>query len=380
MIRIAYVIDKIETPSAGTEKQLLLLLRHLDQSRFEPHLLCLRNSEWEQTTRLAVPVTVLGLESLRSPSAIAIARRFRRYCRENHIDIVQSFFTDANLFATVAARYAKVPVIGASRRNLGKGNWHTPTWLFILRRLAKMTDFYIANSSLIGDYTIDAERVPRDRMHVIYNGLDLAQFETITPEMRRSTREKYGVTDDEVLIGILANIRPIKNHALFVDAAAVIHERYPQARFMIVGDGYGRPSVEEAIARHGLGDVITMTGQLRETLPILAALDIGVLCSRGESLSNSIIEYMAASLPSVVSDVGGNREAVGDKFGLVFKDNDRDGMVTALEKLIRDADLRRQLGDGAAAYARATYELKASIARHEQLYEDCLARSRRNRL
>ncbi len=375
MIRIAYVIDTIETPSAGTEKQLLLLLSHLDKSRFEPHLICLRDSEWLRENEVPVPLTVLGLNSLRSPSAVGVMRRFRRYCRQNRIDIVQSFFSDSNLFATVAAWVSRIPLVVASRRNFGKASWHTPTWLFVLRRLARMTDLYIANSRLIADYTIEAEHVPADRMHVIYNGLDLSRFEEITPDMRRATRAKYSIAEDQVLIGIVANIRPIKNHTLFVEAAAVIHERYPQSRFVMVGDGSSRPDIDRQIAAHNLDDVIIRTGQLRDTMPLLAAMDIGVLCSRGESLSNAIIEYMAARLPAVVSEVGGNREAVGGQFGLVFPDNDRDAMVAALEKLILEPDLRRELGQKAAEFAARTYDLAASIARHEHLYEEYLART-----
>jgi len=188
MIRIAFVIDTIETSSAGTEQQLLLLLNNLDRSRFEPHLICLRDSGWLQANELPFPVEIFGLHSLRSFSALTALRRFRRYCRDKRIDIVQSFFVDANLFGTVAARLSGVPVIVSSRRNFGRDYWHTPLWLFVLRRLSSLTTFYISNSRLTADYSVKVEKIRPQNIHVVYNGLDLTQFEAITPKLRAKAR------------------------------------------------------------------------------------------------------------------------------------------------------------------------------------------------
>lgn len=376
MIRIAFVIDTIATPGAGTEKQLLLLLKHLDRSRFEPHLICLHNSPWLTGRKLPCPVKILDMRSFRSRSAWTALTRFRQYVRDHRIDIVQTFFIDSNLFGTIAAWLSRVPVIISSRRNFGKDYWHTPAWLFILRRLRRLTTCYIANSRLTADYSLDVEHIPADHMHVIYNGLDFTPFAAIDPDLRRATREYFDLTDDHVLIGIIANLRPIKNHRLFVDAAARIHQRHPQTRFLIAGDGDQRTAVESRLRDHRIADAAILTGQVTNVVPLLAAMDIGVLCSTGESLSNAIIEYMAAGLPAVVSDVGGNREAIGGEHGFVFPNNDLDALVDRLDRLVTDHGLRTRLGCAAADYARRTYEYRLAVKRHQDLYERALATSR----
>ena len=123
---------------------------------------------------------------------------------------------------------------------------------------------------------------------------------------------------------------------------------------------------------------MVLTGQVTDVLPLLAAMDIGVLCSKGESLSNAIIEYMVASLPCVVSDVGGNREAIGGEHGLVFPGDDVDGMVEQLERLIENPELRNQLGRSGERYARETYEYSVVVGQHEELYNRYLAASGRD--
>jgi glycosyltransferase involved in cell wall biosynthesis len=137
----------------------------------------------------------------------------------------------------------------------------------------------------------------------------------------------------------------------------------------MVGEGEERPILEKNIEEYGLMEVVTLTGQLQETLPVLAAMDIATLCSSGESLSNSIIEYMACSLPVVVSDVEGNREALGEGNGLVFRSGDRKDFSDKLEQLILDPQMSQNLGCKAREYARISYEQSSNVEKHQKLYE-----------
>ncbi|MEW6411022.1 MAG: glycosyltransferase [Candidatus Zixiibacteriota bacterium] len=368
-ITIAYIIDTIATSSAGTEKQLLLLLNNLDRGRFSPHLICLRGSKWLDENRLGVPVTVLGLKSLASFSAVRAFLQLRKYVRKNEIEIIQTFFVDANLFGTVAGFFSRVPVIVSSRRNVGMGYWHTPMWLRILRVLRRMTTCYIANSKFTANYSIDVERLDPARVHVVYNGLDFEKYERLNKDFRRQCREELGITDKEILIGIVANLRKIKNLSLFVEAARIVHAGHPDTRFVMVGEGEERGALESKIGDYGLTEVVKLTGQVTDPLPVLAAMDIAALCSKGESLSNSIIEYMACALAVVASDVDGNREALGEGNGLLFKSGDEKDFSEKIEQLILDPEMRKQLGQKARVHAHKTYGRAAALRRHQELYE-----------
>jgi glycosyltransferase involved in cell wall biosynthesis len=141
----------------------------------------------------------------------------------------------------------------------------------------------------------------------------------------------------------------------------------------MVGDGEEKPALEAKIRECGLSSAVFLPGRTEDVLPAVAAMDIGVLCSRAESLSNSIIEYMAAGLPCVVSDIGGNLEALGADNGLAFRSGDKNDFIDEVEKLILNPDRRCQLGRRARAYVRNTYDHNVVTRQHERLYEKYLS-------
>ncbi len=368
MINIAYVIDTIETPNAGTEKQLHMLIENLDRKRFTPHLVLLRNSTWLEKHKLPFPVCIINLPSFEPAHLVKAFITFRRYCKKNEIGIVQTFFVDANIFGTLAAYFSRVNVIISSRRNYGLGYWHNRYWLIILRALRHITCCYISNSRITADYTGMSENVSRDKIHVIYNGLCLDRFQQITYEDRESYRSSLGIKPNEILIGATSNLRPIKNLPLFIKAAAMTHKKYPHARFVIVGGGPEEANLRKMISYYSLKNVFALAGQQDDVLPFVLSMDIGVLCSKSESLSNSVIEYMAAGLPCVVSEVGGNSEAIGYEYGFSFKSGDEKDFFAKLEPLIVDEQLRLNIGQAAKAYAFSNYDHNGIVKQYQEIY------------
>jgi L-malate glycosyltransferase len=371
MINIAYVIDSIVTPGAGTEKQLLLLIQNLNKNKFRPHLICLRNSDWLQSSDIGFPVFVLDMMSFKQ--MIPAIRKFKNYCKENNVKVVQTFFRDGNFFGTLAAKLSGIKVIISSRRNYGAGYWHSWFWLTLLRLFNYLTSLYISNSAINSKYVESSEKVKTSKIYVIHNGLDLSKFAGLTESYRKSSRNRFGIDDKQILIGIVANMRPVKNLQLFVDMASRIAKIHNNTRFIIIGDGEERLQLEKQIDDYQLKGRVILAGQQDDIIPFLASMDIGALCSRSESLSNSIIEYMAAGLPAVVSDVGGNPEAIGGVGGIVFKDNDLDDFSDKVNRLVTDEKLRAELGEAAKEYAFKYYDLKEVVGKHEKLYSDfCL--------
>ncbi len=368
MIHLAYVIDTIFKPAAGTEKQLLLLIQNLDKSKFKPHLICLRNSEWLQNTNHEFPVLILDMKSFRLTHLMPAITKFKKYCRHNNIKIVQTFFRDGNFFGTIAAYLSGIKVIISSRRNYGRGYWHSLFWLLLLKIFRFMTTLYISNSHINAKYVAQSEKVSEQKIHVIHNGLIMDKFISLTGRYRENTRKTLGLTEDQILIGIVANLRPVKNLILFVKMAAQITKRYPLTMFLIIGEGEERPLIENLINDYELKEKVILAGQQTDVLPYLASMDIGVLCSKSESLSNSIIEYMAAGIPSVVSDVGGNAEAIGGVGGLVFQADNLDEFCDKISQLISNEALRISIGDAAKSFASDHYALKNAIIRHEDIY------------
>ncbi len=368
MINIAFVIDTIATPYAGTEKQLLMLLKHLDRNIIAPHLICLRSSAWLENNETGVPTVILNLDSFKSLQLFKAIKQFYSYCREQEIDVVQTYFRDANIFGTVAAFLAGIKVIISSRRNFGAGYWHNPGWLLILKMLRSITTCYLSNSQLTADYAVKSEGLSSSRIHVIYNGLLLDQFKKRASSERAENRSELNLTEENVMIGILANLRPIKNIELFIAGVNKLRSINDKARFFIIGDGPDRPKIEALISDADLSNHCFLSGQQENVMPFLRAMDIGVLCSHSESLSNSIIEYMAAGIPSVVSNVGGNAEALGEFGGFLFESDNVDDLVSKLDTLINDPILRQKIGTAARKDAFERFDHKSVVKQHEAIY------------
>ena len=369
MIKIAFVIDTVITPAAGSEKQLLLLLEGLDRSRIEPHLVCLHDSEWLREQKFDFPLVKYDAYSITSLQFWKRVRDFAGLCKRERYHIVQTFFVDGNIFGTIGARLGGVPLTVATRRNIG--NWHNWTYIRILRQLKRWTTRYLTNSRAAAAKTVDAERVSPDRTDVIYNGLDLTAFKRITPKLRSEKRRQWGLEDRHTVIGIVANLRDVKNIESLLRAAAKLAPDYPDLRFVSIGEGNRRSTLETLRKELGIEDRFLMPGRDTDVISCLAAFDIGVLTSRFESFSNSLIEYMAAGLPVVASDVGGNGEAVEHETNGLLYDVDRDGQLeTALRRYLDDPEWAARLGRNARKRAHNEFSREACLRAHEAYYEN----------
>ena len=367
MIKIGFVIDTIETPAAGTEKQLLMLLNGLDRTKFLPYLICLRNSDWLKTQRFEFPVVIYNLKGNLSFSLPKYLRRFARLIRQEKLDIVQTFFVDGNLFGTVGARLARCKIIISSRRNVGF--WHTRLYVSILQVLKRWTTQYLANSEAAAIKTVKAERVPRSKITVIYNGLDHRPYRSLSSDMRRQRRRQWNVADNETLIGSVANLRDVKNVDSFVRAAACLDREFPGLKYVVVGDGADREKLKNLIDSLSLTDKFHLVGRYTDIIPCLAAFDIAVMCSSFESFSNSLIEYMAAGLPIVASHVGGNSEAVShNENGLLYPVDNEKELANGLRRLLSDRQLAAGLGQSAKKSAFDRFSSEAYIRNHEAYY------------
>ncbi|MDX9857798.1 MAG: glycosyltransferase [candidate division Zixibacteria bacterium] len=377
VIKIAYVIDWIYSPEGGTERQLLMLLNGLDRARFTPHLVYLRDTEFLTNTRFGFPVTKIPVGKLVSPGFVGGLRAFRKLHQRERFDIVQTLFIDANVFGTIAAHYAGCRVILSSRRNIGY--WHDSAQVAMLRFLRRWTTHYLANSMAAVEKTVETEGVPAERITVIRNGLDLDQFSRTSPELRATQREQWGVGPNDIVVGAVANLRKVKNIESLMRAAVTLVKEHDNLVFVWCGKGFGGEHEHylQLVDEMGLQGRFHFPGGTEDVVRALSGFDIGVLCSTSESFSNSLVEYMAAGLPIVASDVGGNREAIDhERTGLLYP-IDRDDLLTeSLRRLITDRELAQKLGRQAQDTARTAYSREAMLKQHEDFYYRILGREK----
>ena len=366
------MIDKLFP--AGIELQLLLLIKQLDRTRVEPSL-CLLDGSDELTRSLEptdCPVIRLGVRHLMRPSSIPPAFRLARFFRRKKIDLVHPLFPDSLYFGTVVAKMSGVPCVAGFQVSLGY--WMTRRDCWFGTQINKWVDATVANCDAAARAVAADWRVTPESVTIIPNGVDLSRF---TEPGARGREQGAGLhapcpplpAPCPQRVGIVANLRPIKNIELFVRAAGRLAAAHPNACFEIAGEGESRGPIEALIDSLGLGGRVKLLGSVADVPAFLRSLDIAVLCSLSEGSPNAIMEYMAAGLPTVATDVGGNAELVENEVtGLVVPSNDDQRLADAIDRLMRDPALAARFGSTARERAFAEYGVEAQARRYEDFY------------
>ncbi len=358
--------------TGGSERQFALLANSLNRSCFDVQLGCIMRKGPFLAGLGDVHEFRLG-GSLYRPQSIATRFRLMRHLKRSHITIAHAFDFYSNLTLLPTAHWARVPVVIGSQRQLGD----LLTWkqeraqAAILRRC----DAVVCNSRAAAARLIDLG-LKESQLAVIGNGLPRESFAATLPALPRVP----GV----LRVGMIARMNtPAKNHRLFLRLAARVRAKSPNAEFVLVGDGPLRRELEREARDLGLGERALFLGDRRDIPSVLASLDISVLPSASESLSNVILESMAAGVPVVASHVGGNSELIEKDRGVLVPANNEEAMAEAVGELIRSAALRADLGRNARAFAQANFTLEDVRRRHEDLYRELLQKKsggRSNRL
>jgi glycosyltransferase involved in cell wall biosynthesis len=370
-IRIAFLIDAILSPTGGTERQLLLLLEGLDRKVFEPHLCVFRNTPWTREHFTLCPLHDLKIGSLKSFRAWTNIIRFAVWLRKENIDIVQAHFMDSSLMGIPFAWMARLPGVIAMRKS--QGYWMTEKPHFVQKFMNMLPDIFVANSESTRQWSHRTEGIALDRIRVIHNGF----VEHGIPHddaCRIRARDLLGLSGDAFVVGIVANLRPVKRIDVFLHAAALVQREMPGTFFVIVGEGDERPGLEELASNLGLRDKVLFLGGRRDVAMLLPAFDVGVLSSDSESFSNAVVEYMAAGLPVACTDVGGCQEALeGSPAGVLVPPGDDAGLGKAILCLLSDDTVREHAKIEHPRRVQEKFSSTMYLATYEVLYKDLMS-------
>jgi glycosyltransferase involved in cell wall biosynthesis len=350
-IRISFVIDSLSR--AGTESQLLALIRLLNRDRFEPTLVLLDgSSELSQSLEpVDCPILRLGATKLLSRRTFGAARKLKRFWRTHRPDIVQAYFLDSAYFAVPLAKLADVRKIVRVRNNLGY--WLTRKHRILNRLLRPFVDVTLTNCES-GREALIAEGLAPSRVVALENGVDL-----------KASRDRQGA--ERYTVGCVANLRPVKNVDGLLRAAAIIHAQRPNVRFAVAGDGPERTNLESLRDSLGLRDRFHFLGSLADVPAFLDSVRIAVLPSHSEGMSNSLLEAMAAGKAIVATNVGANARVLGDA-GVIIPPRDDATLAAALRNLIDDPARVANLGRAAQLRVEAHFSREKMVERFENFY------------
>src|ERR1044072_695869 len=203
----------------------------------------------------------------------------------------------------------------------------------------------IANCLVVQDMLI-REGVTPNRIIQHYNGLDLERIRAAAGISQAEATRRFGLPADKRFMTIVANLRnPVKDHPMLLRAAARVCAAVPDAAFVIAGEGELMPSLRSQAIELGIGDDVHFIGRCDDVAMLLRASHIGVLSSKAEGFANAILEYMAAGLPVVATDVGGVREAIAeDETGFIVPSGDDAQMADRIIQVLANDDNARAMG------------------------------------
>jgi glycosyltransferase involved in cell wall biosynthesis len=291
-------------PIGGAETLLVNLIRRFDPERIQSLVGCMKHRD-VLGDEIADEVPVFE-NLIRHKYDVGVVGRLKKIFVENSVDVLITVGAGDKMFwGRLAARQAKLPVILSALHSTG---W--PDGVGKLNRmLTGITDGFIAVAKQHAEYQVNNERFPEDKVFLIPNGIDTDRF-VFDSNKRLQWRSKLGISESDPVVGIVAALRPEKNHKLFLEAAQRVANKMPNAQFVIAGDGPERAELENLARQFGIADQVHFLGSVSDVVGVLSMLDLFALTSHNEASPVSILEAFSCQRPVVATDVGSIDETV----------------------------------------------------------------------
>jgi len=373
-LRVLHVIDRMGM--GGTEVGILKVIQGLGSECFEHRICTIRGCDERFSRAQGFDGQIYVAGRLHSGFQFLLGR-LAKIMREFRPDIVHSRNWGA-IEAMPAARMSGVPVAIHSEHGYEVDMLDGLPWRRrVLRRVAyAAAEMIFTVTEELRAYHARQAWLPKERIRVLPNGVDTARF-IRRPGESQETRQQLGFGDESLVIGAVGRLVSIKDHSTLLKAAEILIDRGIPVAILLVGSGPELAKLQTLVAASPrLSGRVFFTGAASDVAPLLNAMDIFVLPSLSEGMSNTILEAMASGLPVVATRVGGNPELVEEeRSGWLFEPGDVMGLAAILEQMARDSDLRQALGHAARHRAVEHFSLEGMIERYRNLYIE-LARKR----
>ena len=361
-LRVMFVVTSM--PVGGAETLLVELVRRMDRERFAPEVCCLKRLD-SLGEMLAEEVPVhSGL--LSGKYDVAVFWRLARLMRRRRIDAVVTVGPGDKMFwGRLAARAAGATVICSAIHSTGfPDHVEWPN-----RLLAGLNDAFIAVADSHGRYLAEHEGCPVEKVRVIPNGIDVERFHPRWPD--RELQRELDLATGSPTLGIVAALRPEKNHELFLYVAALVRKALPDARFLIVGNGPDREKLESLAKSLGIGDAVRFLGTRSDVEKVLSLTDVAMLTSHMEANPLCLLEAMACEKPVVAPRVGSIEESVRDGVtGYLTSPGDSQEMAARVLQLLQDRERALAMGRAGREAVIARWSVESMVRGYENLISD----------
>ncbi len=360
-LRVMFIITSMQV--GGAETLLVELVRRMNRGRFLPELCCLK-APGPLGEMLAQEIPVHH-DLIRRKTDVSVLWRLAGLLKRRHIDAVVTVGAGDKMFwGRLAARLAGVPVVASALHSTG----FPDRVQFANRLLAPLTDAFIAVAEPQAKHLAAHEGCTAAKVRVIPNGVDVERFRPGEPS--REFRAELDLPEGTPVVGIVAALRPEKNHELFLRAAVRVLDAAPRARFLIVGDGPQREELESLAQSLNVAHAVRFLGMRKDVPELLSLIDVLALTSHIEANPVSILEAMAAGKPVVATRVGSVDRAVQEgRTGYIVSPGNEEELASRLIKLLGSRAEASTMGRAGRQFVVE----HASIERMVAGYEDLLA-------
>lgn len=362
MIRVCYVIGQLG--KGGAEKQLYELVKGLDRDKFTPFVISLSQGGWWSNEIKKLNIDFIELERKKSKD---IGRLFRlaKIMKDIRPDIAHTFLLSANVYGRAAAILNRVPVIIGSERSAAEaGRDKNLKTIYLDKFFAMFSHGVICNSSRGADNLVNKWSIDAKKVFTVHNGIDVNH-------LKKGPLAKINKVPGETCIGAVGRLYSPKNYKLFIDMAKIVLDNAlgENIKFLIVGGGPLLDELTKYCRTLGVEPYFSFAGEMHDPSGALETMDIYVNTSGHEGLSNAIMEAMAAELPVVATDAGGNNELViHGKTGLICPPNDARCLAGRVLGLIEDKDNAKKMGKSGQKRMVGEFGIDKMVKETEEIY------------
>lgn len=366
---IVLLTDCLVDPAAGgAERNVFELAKRLDKNKFIvtiASLECEGEGSSEYVESYGCQLATFKVKKIYSLSGIWEGFKFYGFLRRTKVDVLQTYHFASDIWGTVVAHFAGVPKILSSRRDMGF--WRNQRHIKIYRLINRWVSRICVVSNAVKEIVIREEDVPKDKVQVIFNGVDLNAYK---PEViNKNLKVELGIKDGDLVLMHVGNLKPVKGHEYLVRAFADVVKRFPEAVLVLIGEDELNGAMEKLADELGARSRILFLGKRHDVKSLLTVADICILPSLSEGMSNAVLEYMAFAKPVVATAVGGNMDNVVDgKTGYLVLPKDSLSLAEAIKKLCADSELRLSMGLAGRKRMEEDFDINKMVSRYEDVY------------
>ena len=349
----------------GVKRLFAWMIPRFDPDRYTVSLVSLRRKDLSEETleSMGIDITYLHKSKFDPTTLPALLR----VIRDKRIDILHLHGYGATTFGRVAAGMRRIPAILHEHANLTDTPWFQKIADAILE---PETDIALAVSRSTADFVIRARQMPPDKVKVVYLGVPLDEFSRPrTASEIADARAELGVAPGDFVIGSVTRLHESKGNTFLVEAARIVLDKRPAARFIVVGEGPLRPELEAQARRLGVAERFAFAGFAKDVPRAVSAFDVSVFPSLWEGTPLTVFEALAMAKPIVATDADGLRDVLThDRDALIVPRRDPAALAAALIRTMDEPETRARLAQ-AARVTSLQYDIDAFVAKMERLYE-----------